>query len=130
MGKFPLLTDPNRRTMSEKLFETALGIAAPWFVAGVEFNGADRMLTIRIDFRTGSRFAVPGAEGAHPVHDTVSKHYRHLNFFQHERYLDVRVPRVKLPDGAVRQVEPDWVGNSRASRRSLEVLERSTGQSR
>jgi hypothetical protein len=28
-----------------------------------------------------SRFAVPGVAGEHPVHDTVSKRYRHLNFF-------------------------------------------------
>ncbi len=44
------------------------------------------------------------------MHDTVSKRYRHLNFFQHECYLQVRVPRVKLPGGAVRQVEPSWAG--------------------
>jgi hypothetical protein len=37
-----------------------------------------------VDFVAGSRFAVPGVEGEHPVHDTVTKRYRHLNFFQHE----------------------------------------------
>ena len=40
----------------------------------------------------------------------MSKRYRHLNFFQHECYLEVRVPRVRLPDGGIRQVEPDWAG--------------------
>ena len=35
---------------------------------------------------------------------------RHLNFFQHECHLEVRVPRVRLPDGKVALVEPDWVG--------------------
>ena len=44
------------------------------------------------------------------AHDTVTKRYRHLNFFQHECFLEVRVPRVKLPDGSVRQVEPPWAG--------------------
>jgi hypothetical protein len=53
---------------------------------------------------------VPGIEGAHPAHDTVTKRYRHLNFFQHECHLEVRVPRVRLPDGGIRQVEPDWAG--------------------
>ena len=38
------------------------------------------------------------------------KRYRHLNFFQHECFLEVRVPRVTLPDGNVRQVEPAFVG--------------------
>jgi transposase len=96
--------------MTEKLFETALGIGAPWFVTGADFNAPTRTLTIRVDFAPGSRFAVPGADGEHPVHDTVSKRYRHLNFFQHECFLEVRVPRVRLPDGAVRQVEPPWAG--------------------
>jgi transposase len=96
--------------MTEKLFETALGIAAPWLVAAVEFNAGARTLTIRVDFTPGSRFAVASSEGSHPVHDTVEKQYRHLNFFQHECFLNVRVPRVKLPDGSVRQVEPAWAG--------------------
>ncbi|HLC35584.1 MAG TPA: ISL3 family transposase [Anaerolineales bacterium] len=96
--------------MTEKIFETALGIATPWYVAGVDLDAVARTLTIRIDFVAGSRFAVPGVDGAHPVHDTQAKRLRHLNFFQHECYLEVRVPRVKLPGGLVRQVEPEWVG--------------------
>jgi len=96
--------------MDEKLFETALGIAEPWHVVSVDLDAAAKTLTVGIDFTPGSRFAVAGESGAHPVHDTVSKRYRHLNFFQHECYLQVRVPRVKLPSGAVRQVEPDWAG--------------------
>jgi transposase len=96
--------------MTEKLFETALGIGAPWYVAGADFDAPARTLTIRVDFTSGSRFAVPGLDGEHPVHDTVAKRYRHLNFFQHECFLEVRVPRVRLPDGAVRQIEPPWAG--------------------
>lgn len=96
--------------MSAKLFETALGIAKPWYVESVDFNAAKKTLTIRIDFVSGTRFAVPGVEGVHPVHDTVTKQYRHLNFFQHECHLEARMPRVRLPDGSVRLVEPDWAG--------------------
>ncbi len=96
--------------MTEKLFESALGIEAPWYVSEARFDAPARTLTIRIDFRAGSRFALPDADGEHPVHDTVPKRYRHLNFFQHECFLEVRVPRVKLPDGSVRQVEPPWAG--------------------
>lgn len=96
--------------MHAKLFEAALGITDPWRVAGVDFDAARKALTISVDFVAGSRFAVPGVAGAHPVHDTVAKRYRHLNFFQHECYLEVRVPRVRLPEGGIRQVEPDWAG--------------------
>ncbi len=96
--------------MTAKLFEAALGIADPWTVASVEFDEVAKTLTVLIDFKPGSRFAVSGHEGAHPVHDTVAKSYRHLNFFQHECHLQVRTPRVKLPNGSVRLVEPDFAG--------------------
>ena len=96
--------------MTEKLFEAALGIGPPWFVAGTDFNAQARTLTIRMDFAAGSRFAVPGVAGEHPVHDTVTKRYRHLNFFQHECFLEVRTPRLTLPDGRVVLIEPSWAG--------------------
>jgi transposase len=96
--------------MTNQLFAAALGIAAPWFVQTVDFDAVQRRLTIHVDFVPGSRFAHAKAEGEHKVHDTQVKRLRHLNFFQHECYLEVRVPRVKLPDGKVALVEPDWVG--------------------
>jgi transposase len=76
----------------------------------VDFDSGQRQLTIHVDFVPGSRFAHPKAAGDHKVHDTQIKRLRHLNFFQHECHLEVRVPRVKLPDGKVALVEPDWVG--------------------
>lgn len=96
--------------MHDRLFEAALGIAAPWFVAGVRFDEASKVLTVGIDYAAASRFEVEGVAGAHPVHDTVTKTYRHLNFFQHECVLEVRTPRVKLPDGSVRLVKPPFAG--------------------
>jgi transposase len=96
--------------MHDRLFEAALGITPPWFVAGVRFDEPSRVLTVGIDFTAGSRFAVEGAAGEHSVHDTVTKTYRHLNFFQHECALEVRTPRVRLPDGSVRLVKPPFAG--------------------
>ena len=93
-----------------KVFEAALGIAQPWSVSSIEFDEAAKVLTVMIDFTPGTRFAVSGHEGVHPVHDTMIKSYRHLNFFQHECHLRVRTPRVKLPSGSVRLVAPDFAG--------------------
>jgi transposase len=95
---------------TKELFEAALGITSPWFVQGVDFEAEKHLLTIAVDFSAGSRFTHPDVLGEHPVHDTRTKRLRHLNFFQHECYLEVRVPRVRLPDGSVRQVEPPWFG--------------------
>jgi transposase len=97
--------------MQNQIFEAALGLATPWFVQDVAFDVERKTLEIRINFVTGSRFAYPGVDGTHPVHDTQSKRYRHLNFFQHECYLEVRVPRLRLPDGRVLLLEPEWAGH-------------------
>ena len=96
--------------MTNDIFAAALGLTAPWYVRAVDFDAVRQQLTIAVDFQTGARFAFPGEVGEHPVHDTKLKRYRHLNFFQHECFLDVRVPRVSLPDGSVRLIEPDWSG--------------------
>ena len=95
---------------NNQLFAAALGITAPWFVQTVDFDAGQRRLTIHVDFAPGSRFAHPKAPGEHPVHDTQVKRLRHLSFFQHECHLEVRVPRLRLPDGKVALIEPDWVG--------------------
>ena len=91
------------------LFAKALGVAEPWFVKEVAFDAGKREMIIRIDFVRGTRFPHPRAAGEHKVHDTEIKRLRHLNFFQHQCILEVRVPRVTLPDG-VALVEPDWFG--------------------
>jgi transposase len=96
--------------MQNQLFEAALGIAAPWYVRGIDFDVAAKTLTISVDFIAGTRFPASGVEGLHPVHDTQIKRLRHLNFFQHECFMEVRTPRVKTPDGKVAQYEPDWFG--------------------
>jgi len=107
---------------SEQLFEAALGVSSPWYVRETHFDADARTLTICVDFRTGSRFSHPEAAGEHPVHDTQTKRYRHLNFFEHECFLEVRVPRVKLPDGSVRLVEPPWAGKLRGFTLLFEAL--------
>ena len=92
------------------LFGMALGLQEPWYVRAVDFDAAAKKLTLRVDFREGSHFPHPAVEGLHPVYDTEKKTLRHLNVFQHECYLEVRIPRVQLPDGKPRLAEPDWVG--------------------
>jgi transposase len=113
---------------SNEIFAAALGIVSPWYVRDVTFDAGDasasplfsgtrgafgagkRLLVIGIDFVKGSKFSYHGIEGLHPVHDTVLKRYRHLNFFQHECYLEVRTPRLDLADSRVLLAEPEWAG--------------------
>jgi transposase len=91
------------------LFQLALGLVPPWMVADAKFDADNKRLDIEIDFKTGGRFACPecGKAGC-PVHDTVKKSWRHLNFFQHQAFLHARVPRIDCPDHGVRLVTVPW----------------------
>lgn len=66
-------------------------------------------MDLYLDFPRGARFACPeGDADACPVHDTESKSWRHLDFFQHQAYLHARVPRVVCPVHGTRQVSVPW----------------------
>ena len=91
------------------LLQKALGLTAPWKVVSVDFDAAKGRLDIRIDFEKGARFDCPscGVAGC-PVHDTETKQWRHLNFFQHETYLHARVPRAGCSDCGPYVVDLPW----------------------
>jgi transposase len=95
---------------TESLFGVALGITPPWEVEGIEFSKEKKRLDIKIGFRRGGTFPCPVCGTAAPVHDTIEKSWRHLNFFQFEAYLTARVPRVKCLDAdhGVKQVLVPW----------------------
>jgi len=52
--------------MHSKLFEAALGVSDPWFVSGVDFDAAAKLLTIQIDRggRAKSDSGISGTAGA------------------------------------------------------------------
>ena len=91
------------------LLQMALGLTPPWTVTGADFDPGARRLDIHIDFPPGSRFACPGCGAADcPAHDTAPMAWRHLNFFQHQAYLNARVPRVRCQGCGVRKVTVPW----------------------
>ena len=92
-----------------ELFQAALGVAEPWRVTEATFDPQAGRLDISLDFARGARFACPeGDESACVVHDTETKTWRHLDFFQHQAYLHARVPRVRCGTHGVRQVAVPW----------------------
>lgn len=95
---------------AEALFSAALQLTPEWRVTDCQLDQGARRLTLKLDFKAGSRFPVSGASHQLlcPVHDTVEKTWRHLDFFQYQTELVARVPRVKTPDGQVVQVEVPW----------------------
>jgi transposase len=93
------------------LFTAALGLSGPWRVIRTEFDAEATQLDLYLGFDRGARFGCPAKECAHggcPVHDTVEKTWRHLDFFQHRALLHARLPRVRCPEHGVRQVSVAW----------------------
>jgi len=99
----------------------ALGINDPWFISDVRFDAKQKRLDIDLDFARGSKFEVSGI-GSFGAYDTVQKSWRHLNFFEHECYLNARVPRVKDEEGKLHTVMPGWSGLSNGFTLLFEAL--------
>jgi transposase len=93
---------------TEQLFTQALGLSAPWKVVSCDFDPAAGTLELVIDFERGSRFTDPDSGDSCPVHDTVSRTWQHLHFFQHRTTIRARVPRIKTPSGSVKNVAVPW----------------------
>jgi len=100
--------------LTKQLFETALNVQQPWFIKDIQFDSEKKRLDIHIDFHKGSVFHYESEEdninGDFKAYDTQKKQWRHLNFFEHECYLNARVPRVKIKDNNIRLINPPWSG--------------------
>ena len=110
--------------MQNQLFEQALHIELPFYIESINFDLASKRLDININFMRGSSFTYEQDDYNETckVYDTQKKQWRHLNFFEHECYLNVRVPRVKLKDGKVRLIPMSWEGMSNGFTMLFEAL--------
>jgi len=91
------------------LLQMALGLMPPWTVTHSDFDPEAHRLDIEIDFAPGSRFPCPHCGAADcPAYDTERMSWRQLNFFQHQAYLNARVPRVRCDKCGVKKVGVPW----------------------
>jgi hypothetical protein len=70
-----------------ELFTAALGLGELWRVSQAEFDEESGRLDLRVVYSRGARFScsVSGCgRGGCPVHDTVERSWRHLDFFQYK----------------------------------------------
>lgn len=90
------------------LFGKALGLGDGWKVVESEMDVEGRQLKLRLDFAKGLQFACPECGEYCPVHDTVEKRWRHLDFWQHRTELVARVPRVECSEHGVLLTRVPW----------------------
>ena len=90
------------------LFGQALGLGSGRKVVKSQMDMTAGELKLWLDFESGARFACPQCGEYCPVHDTVEKKWRHLNFWQHRTELVARVARISCQEHGVLQAEVPW----------------------
>ena len=109
---------------SASLFTVALGLQAPWEVRKVNFDPQSGRIDFTVGFVRGTRFRCPHCGAEHQaVHDTQSREWRHLNFFQFQAYIQAKVPRVRCAAcGKISQVAVPWARPNSGFTQLMEAL--------
>ncbi len=81
-----------------KLFETILGIQAPWRISRVALDTTGERRDLWVEY-ADTRWPCPECQQAPPCHDHAEERvWRHLDTCQYQTFLHARVPRRRLPD--------------------------------
>lgn len=92
-----------------KLYETILGLAEPWYVAGVAVRADREEIEVQLELREGAALACPECGQAVPRYDRAAeRRWRHLDTCQFRTVLRARVPRVQCRAHGVRQIRVPW----------------------
>lgn len=91
-----------------KLFETILGLQAPWRIARVELNTPQQRVDLWAE-HAETRWPCPACGAMLATFDHAEpRTWRHLDTCQFETHLHARVPRVECPTHGVKQVRVPW----------------------
>ena len=92
-----------------RMYQEALQIPAPWYIADIQIEPHDKTEKILLDFDKGATFECPkcGMKGC-KTHDTHPERKRHLDFHGYHCCLEARVPRVICPNCGVVTINVPW----------------------
>jgi len=101
-----------------KLFETILGLQAPWHISRVALDTTGKRVDLWVEHAGHVRWACPECDAELACRDHAEERaWRHLDTCQFQTFVHARVPRVECPTHGVRQVRVPW-----AERRSRFTL--------
>lgn len=100
-----------------ELYQTLLGLTAPWEVTAVTITqaSADRPLgevALSVRWRLEAPLVCPSCGQAGPGYDSRPRRWRHLNTMQWKTFITADVPRVNCPKCGVKQVRVAWAEDS------------------
>jgi len=92
----------------ERGFEQLLELSEGWEVKRVELDTKCGEVVLHIECGL-KEVEDPLTQLACPVYDHAPvRRWRHLDTMQYKTYLSCALPRIELPDGKVKTVEPPW----------------------
>jgi transposase len=92
-----------------KLFDTILGLSAPWHVARVALDATQQRIDVWVEHRDGTSWACPACERPLACRDHAEERsWRHLDTCQFHTLVHARIPRIDCPTHGVRQVRVPW----------------------
>lgn len=100
-----------------ELYQTLLGLTAPWEVTAVTITQAstDRPLgevALSVRWRLEAPLVCSCCGQAGPRYDSRPRRWRHLNTMQWKTFITADVPRVNCPKCGVKQVRVAWAEDS------------------
>jgi transposase len=84
------------------LLNSLLTIESPWYLSKVDLQVKNKVLDIHLDIIPGSKFNCVQCEQECSVYDTSVKRIRHLDLFEFQCYVNIRVPRTNCPKDGVK----------------------------
>lgn len=102
--------------MDEKqVFKNLLGLTRPWYVSLVEIDAQKHRVDVWIEHERNIVFACPECGKHCSIYDHAAERVlRHLNAFEHETFLHIRLPRVRCAEHGVRLILSDFGENNSA----------------
>lgn len=91
-----------------ELYQTILGLRAPWEVERVELRETRQEVDVWVREVAGTGFTCPECGASVPLYDHVERRWRHLDTCQFHTLLCARVPRVACPVHGVKTVRVPW----------------------
>src|ERR1035437_2922646 len=91
-----------------KFYREILGLGSEWAVTKGETDHGHSKVDVFLDYR---RSTAPSPETGElcPIYDRQAEStWRRLNTLEYQTYLHARVPRVRLPSGAVVMIRVPW----------------------
>jgi len=90
------------------LYQTILGLQAPWGVERVELRVEPGEVEVWVAAEAGTSHACPDCAAVSAIHDHVERRWRHLDTCQFRTVLCARVPRVRCATHGVRTTRVPW----------------------